>query len=37
LFKSFVGAAYEYGLKRRSEKAAAELEMFHRPEKVGRR
>ena len=37
LFKAFVGAAYEHGLKRRSEKAAAELEMFHRPEKVGRR
>jgi CTP synthase len=37
LFKSFVGAAYEHGLKRRSEKAAAEVEMFHRPEKVGRR
>jgi CTP synthase len=37
LFKSFVGAAYDYGLKRRSDKAAAEVEMFHRPEKVGRR
>jgi CTP synthase len=37
LFKSFVGAAYEHGLKRRSEKAAAEVEMFHRPENVGRR
>jgi CTP synthase len=37
LFKSFVGAAYEYGLKRRSEKAATEVEMFHRPENVGRR
>ena len=37
LFKAFVGAAYEHGLKRRSEKAAAEVEMFHRPEKVGRR
>jgi len=37
LFKSFVGAAYEYGLKCRSDKAAAEIEMFHRPEKVGRR
>src|SRR5580698_3628009 len=37
LFKSFVGAAYEQGLKRRAEKAAAEVEMFHRPEKVGRR
>ncbi|MFZ0284073.1 MAG: CTP synthase, partial [Terriglobales bacterium] len=37
LFKSFVRAAYEHGLKRRAEKAAAEIEMFHRPEKVGKR
>jgi CTP synthase len=37
LFKAFIGAAYEHGLKRRSEKAASEVEMFHRPEKVGRR
>jgi CTP synthase len=37
LFKTFVGAAYEHGLKRRAEKAAAEVEMFHRPENVGRR
>jgi CTP synthase len=37
LFKSFIGAAYEHGLKRRAEKAAAEVEMFHRPEKVGKR
>jgi CTP synthase len=37
LFKTFVGAAYEHGLKRRAERAAAEVEMFHRPEKVGRR
>jgi CTP synthase len=37
LFKTFVGAAYEHGLKRRAEKAATEVEMFHRPEKVGRR
>jgi CTP synthase len=36
LFKTFVGAAYEHGLKRRSEKAAAEVEMFHRPERVAR-
>jgi CTP synthase len=34
LFKSFVGAAYEHGLKRRVDKVAAEAEMFHRPEKV---
>jgi CTP synthase len=37
LFKTFVGAAYENGLKRRSEKVAAEVEMFHRPERVGQR
>ena len=37
LFKTFIGAAYEHGQKRRGEKAAAEVEMFHRPEKVGRR
>ena len=37
LFKTFVGAAYECGLKRGAEKAAAEVEMFHRPEKVARR
>jgi CTP synthase len=37
LFKTFVGAAYEHGLKRRADKAAAEIEMFHRPEKVGLR
>jgi CTP synthase len=37
LFKAFVGAAYEHGLKRRTEKAASEVEMFHRPEKVGKR
>jgi CTP synthase len=37
LFKSFVGAAYEHGLKLRAEKAAVEVEMFHRPEKVGQR
>ena len=34
LFSTFVGAAYEYGLKRRAEKETAEVEMFHRPEKV---
>ncbi len=31
LFRTFVGAAYEHGLKRRAEKAASEVEMFHRP------
>ena len=37
LFRTFIGAAYEHGLKRRAEKATSEVEMFHRPEKVGRR
>ena len=37
LFSTFVGASYEHGLKRRADKAAAEVEMFHRPEKVARR
>jgi CTP synthase len=37
LFKAFIGASYEHGLKRRSDKAASEVEMFHRPEKVTRR
>src|SRR5436189_191420 len=37
LFRTFIGAAYERGQKRESDKAAAEIEMFHRPEKVGRR
>src|SRR5581483_4831605 len=37
LFKAFIGAAYEHGLQKRSEKAAAEVEMFHRPERVARR
>jgi len=37
LFKTFVEAAYERGLQRRTEKEAAELEMFHRPVKVGGR
>ncbi|HEX8818258.1 MAG TPA: CTP synthase [Terriglobales bacterium] len=37
LFSSFIGAAYESGLKRRTEKEAVEIEMFHRPEKVAGR
>lgn len=37
LFKSFVGAAYEHGLNRRELKVAAEVEMFHRPERVASR
>jgi CTP synthase len=37
LFKAFVGAAYEHGQKKKEHKNAAEVEMFMRPEKVGRR
>jgi CTP synthase len=37
LFKAFVGAAFEQGEKRRAEKGVAEVEMFHRPENVGKR
>ncbi len=37
LFTTFVGAAYQHGSKRRAEKETAEVEMFHRPEKVTRR
>jgi CTP synthase len=37
LFTTFIGASYERGLKRRTDKVAAEVEMFHRPEKVGKR
>jgi CTP synthase len=37
LFKAFIGAAYEHGSKRKTQKEAAEVEMFLRPEKVGRR
>jgi CTP synthase len=37
LFQSFVGAAYKHGTKRRAEKASAEVEMFHRPERVAGR
>ncbi len=37
MFTSFIGASYEHGLKRRAEEAAAEVEMFHRPQKVGSR
>jgi CTP synthase len=37
LFRAFIGAAYEHGSKRRANKVAAEVEMFHRPEKVGHR
>jgi CTP synthase len=36
LFRTFVGAAYEYRRQREANKNAAELEMFHRPVKVAR-
>jgi CTP synthase len=36
LFRTFIGAAYQRGQKRESEKNAAELEMFLRPVKVAR-
>src|SRR4051795_1123099 len=34
LFATFIGASYEYGSKRRAERESAEVEMFHRPEKI---
>jgi CTP synthase len=37
LFRAFVGAAYDHGSKRRAEKEIAEVELFHRPERVGQR
>jgi CTP synthase len=37
LFKAFTGAAYEHGQKKKMQKEAAEVEMFLRPEKAGRR
>ena len=37
LFKTFVGAAYEQGTKRRAARESAAVEMFHRPEKVARK
>jgi CTP synthase len=37
LFQAFVGAAFENGQRRRAQKDTAEIEMFHRPENVGRR
>ncbi len=37
LFKAFVGAAYEHGLKRRADKDAVDVELFHRPVKVANR
>ena len=37
LFKEFVGAAYAHGQRRKTEKEANTVEMFHRPEKLARR
>jgi CTP synthase len=37
LFSTFIAAAYAHGSKRRSRKETVEVEMFHRPEKVGQR
>jgi len=37
LFKAFVGASYEEGKKRRSQRESAEIEMFLRPERAARR
>jgi CTP synthase len=37
LFKAFIHASYENGRARREQKHAAEVEMFLRPEKVGKR
>ena len=37
LFRAFIGASYEHGKQRRARKESAELEMFHRPERVGKR
>ena len=36
LFKSFIGAAYEQGQRRKAARHAEEVEMFLRPEKVAR-
>ena len=37
LFKAFVGASYAHGQEKKERKNAAEVEMFLRPEKMGRR
>ncbi|MBV9180733.1 MAG: CTP synthase [Acidobacteria bacterium] len=37
LFESFVAACYQNGQKRRTDKESADVEMFHRPIKVGGR
>jgi CTP synthase len=36
LFKSFIAASYQHGLKRSADKVAAEVDMFHRPERMVR-
>jgi len=36
LFKSFAGAAYAHGQKRKGNREAADVEMFLRPAKVAR-
>ncbi|HYX69872.1 MAG TPA: CTP synthetase, partial [Terriglobales bacterium] len=37
LFQAFIGASYQNRLRQRTRKQSSELEMFHRPEKVGKR
>jgi CTP synthase len=37
LFSTFIKASYESGKKRRAKKLSAELEQFHRPEKLSKR
>jgi len=37
LFSTFISASHEHGRKRRARKEAADLERFHRPEKIGKR
>ena len=37
LFQAFIGASYQNRLRQRTRKETAEVELFHRPEKVGKR
>jgi CTP synthase len=37
LFRTFIGAAYEHGVRRQANRVAAEMELFHRPERVAGR
>ncbi len=37
LFRTFIGAAHEHGIKRQANRVAAEMELFHRPERVAGR